>query len=197
MEKMMFEPKGNSLNKIIGNKSNEMEVNNMYRLGDITILVPFKIAAEEDLVPLRYAIDLEVYDLPNKLKIKEHLEELKLSLQQLRIKPALIYIENGLFRVVWRNKKSNEIISLRTFKNTLKIFQDYLNDYRLLEIKIDENFAFQNSIVKEKESCFDEEYTFEINNFNYEGDAITVIDFLEEPFVKARREEDEEDFFYL
>lgn len=197
MEKMMFEPKGNFPNGMISDKSNEMEIGNKYRLGDITTLVPFKIAAEEDLVPLRYAIDLEVYDLPNKLKINEHLEELKLSLQQLTIKPALIYIENGLFRVVWRNKKSNEIISLRMFKNTLRTFQDYLNDYRFVEIKIDENFAFQNSIVKEKKSCFDEEYTFEINNFNYEGDVITVIDFLGEPFVKARREEDEEDFFYL
>ncbi|APF21496.1 hypothetical protein ONV75_18695 [Clostridium sp. LQ25] len=197
MEKMMLKPKGNSFNEIINNKSNETEISNMYRLGDVTALVPFKIVAEEDLVPLMYAIDLEVYELPNKLKINEDLEELKIFLQKLRIKPALIYIEDGFFRVVWRNKKINEIISLRTFKNILKIFQDYLNDYRLVKIKIDENFAFQNSIVKEKESCFDEEYTFEINNFNYEGDVITVIDFLEEPFVKARREEDEEDFFYL
>lgn len=61
MEKMMFKPKGNSFNKIINNKSNEMEISNMYRLGDVTALVPFKIVPEEELVPLRYAIDLEVY----------------------------------------------------------------------------------------------------------------------------------------
>lgn len=48
-------------------------------------------------------------DLPNKLKINEDLEELKLTLQQLRIKPALIYIEDGFFRVVWRSKKKTKL----------------------------------------------------------------------------------------
>lgn len=197
MEKKMFKPTGKSFNEIINNKSNEMEISNMYRLGEVTALVPFKIVPQEDLIPLRYAIDLEVYDLPNKLKINEDLEELKLTLQQLRIKPALIYIEDGFFRVVWRSKKKNQIISRETFKDILTAFKDYLYNNWLGVIKIDENFALHNSIVREKEVCYSEEYNFEINDFNYEGDVITVIDFLEESFVKIWREENEQDFFNL
>lgn len=197
MSKMMFKTKGNSFNGVINNKSNEIEIGNMYKLVDITALVPFKIVEEEDLVPLRYAIDLQVYELPSKLKINEDLEELKLFLQKLRIKPALIYIEDGCFRVVWRNKKRDEIISAKKFKDILKMFKTYINESKLSEIEIDEKFTLKNSIVREKERCCDEEYIFEINNFNYEGDEMLVIDFLEEPFVKVRGEEDEEDFFYL
>lgn len=193
----IFKGRNNFLKVNISSKSDKLVQKNMYKIGDITALVPFKIVPKEDLVPLRYAIDLELYELPKKLKINEGLEELKVLLQKLSIKPKLIYIEDGFFRVVWRNKKRNKIVNGRKFKDILNTFTNYLNDNWIGEITVDENFGFENYIVSDREGCSDEEYIFEINSFNSEGDVIGVIDFLEEPIVKISEEEDEEELFNL
>ena len=193
----IFKGKSNFFKVNTSSESDKSVQKNIYKIGDITALVPFKVVPKEDLVPLRYAIDLEIYELPRKLKINNDLEELKVLLQQLSIKPKLIYIEDGFFRVVWRNEKKSEIVSGRKFKDILNNFTNYLNDSWVGEIKVDENFGLKNCIVSDREGCSDEDYIFEINSFNSEGNVISVIDFLEEPIATIWREEDEEELFNL
>lgn len=85
--------KKNCFKKIKGDEVVKLHKNNKtYKIGDITALVPFKEVSAVELTPLRYAVDLEVYDLPNKKKINENLEEIKFYLDTLEIKPKLIYI---------------------------------------------------------------------------------------------------------
>ncbi|SDP73096.1 hypothetical protein [Clostridium gasigenes] len=188
---MRNETKRNYFEKTKNGECIKLEKNNKtYKIGDITALVPFKEVTSEELLPLRYVIDLEVYDLPKKEKIDENLEELKSYVETLKVKPKMIYIEAYYFRVVWRNNAKEIIWTAVDLKKIFKEFKKYICKIGIEGMKLDERFTLDNGNINEKDVEVNAKYEFNINDFNNETKEVTVIDFIEEISYKGWRSND-------